>query len=380
MEARIRNNRSKGGNLKSFKQPQNQQKQQQPKKRKRNRRRNKRQAGNLLITQNEKPKMFGGSDIKHIPKRSEQFCTVNGTVGFSSIKFSLNPGQATSFPWLAKEAAQWEKYRWKSMRFTYTPQVNEFADNNNGSIMMSVDTDANDAAPIDLQHALDMRPNSKGSLPARGWSFDVPARLLNSLTDGFYVRRGNVPGGSDIKNFDCGNVFLSTVGNINTNLCGYIMVEYSIDFFIPILESDFVAPVNYSLTEFVTEGTEAVPNAALTVLALGLTTVNGLNVTNDDGILRVPAGNYLFTFQVHGTSSSSQGTVIVAVLQKNAANVGDPTAFNVVGDTEFSVMSVTGQNYVSTNGSDLFALAVQMNSTAGGGTRNVYASLSLLSV
>jgi hypothetical protein len=174
---------------------------------------------------------MAGVKSKTVPFR-EELGVISGSSGFVTNAYNINPGQAATFPWLALEAKQWEKYRFLKLKFIFTPQVTEFSTNGEGSLVLGFDADASDAPPNDLTHALNVTPRSF-NLPCKDIVLDIPPNVMNRLTDGFYVRPGSLPGQSDIKTYDCGVLNISTTGNVNTNPIGILAVEYVCQFFYP---------------------------------------------------------------------------------------------------------------------------------------------------
>jgi hypothetical protein len=124
---------------------------------------------------------------------------VAGSTGFVATGYPVNPGQSATFPWLSKEAAQYEKYRFLGLEFYYKPEVSAFATNGqSGKVMLSFDSDASDPLPGTKQQVEDTSPHSD-AMPYEECVLVIPQDLLRSFTDAFFVRPGGLPGGSDIK-------------------------------------------------------------------------------------------------------------------------------------------------------------------------------------
>jgi hypothetical protein len=230
---------------------------------------------------------------------------ITGSTAFATTQYSINPGQAASFPWLSLEAKQWEKYRIRKLCYEYTPQVTEFSTNGVGSLVIGFDADASDAPPNDLVHALNCDPRAF-DLPCKRIVLDIPPKYMNMMTDGYFVRPGNLPGQSDIKTYDCGNINISTVGQANAGQIGILAVSYVVEFSIPILEPTVGAPANNTVSLFQSNNSEAVATSNVTQNVLfATTTLNGLNVVNTAGSFVCPAGNYLIDVTVNAYNSSS---------------------------------------------------------------------------
>lgn len=137
--------------------------------------------------------------------KDEYIGEVAGTVAFTTNQYSVNAGQSATFPWLAKEAIQWEKYEFLSLEFYLKPEVTQYTTNaNQGKVILSFDADASDAAPLNKQEAEDVLPMADG-MSYQTIKLNIPKYILSSHLDSFYVRPGNLPGGSDIKTYDLGD-------------------------------------------------------------------------------------------------------------------------------------------------------------------------------
>lgn len=224
---------------------------------------------------------------------NETLGTVLSSVDFSTTMFSWNPGQAGTFPWLAKEAAQWEKYQFISAKVVFTPQVTEFSPNGVGSLILGFDSDASDNPPSTAVFALDMQPRSF-DLPCKSIVLNIPPKIMNTHTDGFYVRKGVQPPNTDIKTYDCGNLFVSTVSQAaNGGVLGYLTCYYTVDFMIPILEAPLQTLPNTRLTTY---ALDQILDYGDQILQFAQTSINALHTPFVGGSITPPQGNYLVMF------------------------------------------------------------------------------------
>jgi hypothetical protein len=315
----------------------------------------------------------------------EELGSINGSAAFATTAYNINPGQAGSFPWLSLEAAQWEKYRFRKLRYEYTPQVTEFSTNGVGSLVLGFDSDASDMPPTDLKHALNCKPREY-DLPCKHICLNIPVGYLNTLTDGFFVRTGNLPGQSDIKTYDCGVMNLSTVGNINGNPVGILAVEYTVEFLIPILEPTTGAPANNSVSYLVDSKASLLTTvnyqpllAAAASTALAIT--NGVNVVNTAGSIVPPPGNYLLLVTVIFYSSANVCSGALLDVQKNAVIQAPGTSTHTAQFTNTGTdgdVTLNSSLFVSCNGTD--ALTLNIQATFGSGTATATTSFLLSSI
>lgn len=230
----------------------------------------------------------------------DEFITnINGSVSFATSGFYMNPGQVLTFPWLSTISKQFEKYEVKSMTFYYKPLVSGFATaGQTGKIMLSFDYDASDPLPSTKQQVEDTHPHAD-AMPYEECYLPLSSYQLNSQ-DSKYVRPGGLPPNADIKTYDGGLLAVSTQGCQNTSEIGELRVRYSIDLFVPVLESTTTIPTNFHTSIF-----EVTPGAITSGdLLWTATAVNPLGILAAAGTLIFPAGNYLLTMNLLYTDSS----------------------------------------------------------------------------
>jgi hypothetical protein len=276
---------------------------------------------------------------------------------------------------LAIEAKQWEKYEFQKLEFYLKPEVTQYTNNaNSGKVILSFDADASDPPPLNKQEAEDVMPMADG-MSYQTVNLNVPKFILQSHHDSFYVRPGNLPGGADIKTYDLGNLFVSTIGQGGAvpNMME-LRVRYTCTLMIPILENIAAAPQNNQVTYLVDSKAALTTTVAYQPLlasaaSTSLPVTNGLNVVNTAGSIVPAPGNYLldvnFNFQVTaGTDNLS--TVFVQVL-KNAVvqNPGSNSGGNYTGTFSdsgaTSGLLYSSNIYITCNGTD--AITLNVNAT-----------------
>jgi hypothetical protein len=230
------------------------------------------------------------------------------TSNFLNQAFPLNPGQSATFPWLSKQAAQWEKYTFERLEFYYKREVSEFAPGGTtGKVILSVDYDASDAPPGTKQQMEDTIPH-RDAMPCENMVLVLDKRSMHPSNMPKYVRPGGLPGASDIKTFDAGNFNVATQGITNPSLLegvqvGELRVRYCVRFEIPILESNLTVPANNQVAvlfrDVTTDGSQVVPSAVSTVISWPSTVINGISALVDPlGNFALPSGNYRFDVSV----------------------------------------------------------------------------------
>jgi hypothetical protein len=383
------------GNIKSFKRGPGKKQGQKPKGNK-NRRRNKpknnqrpqrgprpprqnqtREITDVPLGNNQRMGFNRNSASKTVTK-DEYIADIAGTVAFTTTQFAVQPGQAATFPWLAIEAKQWEKYEFQKLEFYLKPEVTQYTTNaNSGKVILSFDSDASDPAPLNKQEAEDVMPMADG-MSYQTISLNIPKFILQSHHDSFYVRPGNLPGGADIKTYDLGNLFVSTIGQgAGVPNMMELRVRYTCTLMIPILENIAAAPQNNQVSNLVDSKAALTTTVAYqpllaSVASTALAVTNGLNVVNTAGSIVPPPGNYIldvdFNAQVTNGTDAMNGLYVQVLKNGVVQNPGALAAglytglvSNVAG---IEGMLFSSNLYISCNGTDAITLSVIANFTS----------------
>jgi len=302
----------------------------------------------------------------------EEVANVNGGDNFAAVQYSINPGQATLFPWLSKEAVLYEKYVFTQLEFYYQTLLNATSATAIGKVVYSVDFDAADAPPTTKQQAMDSEP-AVSCAPWENMCLSIPkSQLRQAYTDGKYVRPGGLPGATDIKTYDLGNLNVITDSQGATTAIGELHVRYSGYFMNRVLEATTGAPNNNSVAFFQSVGDEA--SGATTVaknLALATATVNGIVAVNTAGSFVLPPGNYLVDYDVQVTDTSvsyltTKADMQVAGVSVWAAGNVPSVALASTGGTVST--SLAGSVFYASNGTSAVTFPVTNTYSAGSPT------------
>ena len=92
--------------------------------------------GEGIATQNNKTEMLSGSDGSIRISKTEYVCDVvcSQSGSFQMLTFALNPGIASTFPWLSQIAANYDEYEFDQLLFSYTPNIAEIGSSTNGVV------------------------------------------------------------------------------------------------------------------------------------------------------------------------------------------------------------------------------------------------------
>jgi len=296
--------------------------------------------------------------------------TVANQPNFNNVAYPINPGQAALFPWLSTIAKQFERYHFEKLAFIFKKEVSEFnAAGAAGKVVMSVDFDAADPPPGTKQQMEDTIPHAD-AMPCQSFSLPLSPSDLNSAnTLGRYVRTGGLPGGTDIKTTDVGNLNVATQGVPSNVEIGELHVAYRVRLIKPVLENLAGAPANNQASMFITTAPQALVTTALKVLpGGGAGSVNGLGINLAGGVTVPPAGNYLVDAVVQFASSGNY-TDFTAYLSKNG---GVAIASNVeytLPSGAYPIWTCTiPPTFVSFNGTDTIELIASSTFSTGAST------------
>jgi hypothetical protein len=260
-----------------------------------------------------KPKMStvnGDAVIKH----REYVGTVSGSTTFNCSSYPINPGLNSVFPWLNSIAANYDKYRFRSLKFDYVPAVSSATV---GRITLAFNYNAGDSIPVSKQQIFSVAPNEEQAV----WcplSMNVP-----TISETLYTREYLVQG-QDIKTFDIGQLLLATDLCAGSGIIGELYVEYEIAFQKPHPQSLTTSEI-YNIST--TSVTNIFPSTGGTVYippgSWGQSTAaNSLQCNL--------AGRWLICIELSGTVcsdvtlSATSGTI--TAVSSGAVRIGNPAA------------------------------------------------------
>lgn len=261
---------------------------------------------------------YGPTNRRSQTITEDEFITdINGSPHFKTTAFAFNPGNANSFPWASRPASNYEKYRVISAEYYYKRIVSEFATNGQtGKVIFSFDYDASDAPPASKQMAEDQFPHKDG-MPCEEFSLRLDPKQLNSQ-DSKYVRPGAQPPNTDIKTYDGGNLFVSTVGCVDSSPIGELRIRYTIQLLNPVLNPGSSVIGGSITSSGTTSPTNPFGDDIINPQSVGIS-VSGLDTTISQ------PGTYVVTCKISGSTLTNL-TFIPALNPDGSAtnNLADP--------------------------------------------------------
>jgi len=172
----------------------------------------------------------GDAKIRHREYIFDVVAPSTGDFGVTSI--SINPGLALAFPWLSSVARNYESYKFNFLKFVFETTSPTSAP---GTVILTVDYDAADAAPGSKMEALSYE-NAVRTAP---WNSVVHSSSDQALSKrkSYFVRPGAQPSGTDIRLYDTGNLYVIVTGSPPSQSLGELYVEYDVTLSTPQLIS-----------------------------------------------------------------------------------------------------------------------------------------------
>lgn len=231
------------------------------------------------------PKMnFNNASQSVVIKHRSFLGAINNSLNYEVTSYPLNPGLSSTFPWLNKLARRYEQYRFRSLRFEYRSVAPTSV---GGVVMLSFDYDAADSAPATKAVQAQSIPNSE----CNAWMNNdliVPAG-----GDIFrYIRSGALATNLDIKTYDLGQMFVSSVyGNNVTS--GELYIEYEVELKHPTDGPEVGGTITTTMTASVLfSGTPVYTGVALPLV-----------VNSTTQLLVTQTGEYFMTLTATATTS-----------------------------------------------------------------------------
>jgi len=176
---------------------------------------------------------FSNGDVE--VEHTEFLADIRGSTAFQVNAIPVNPGLASSFPWLSRMASMYESYQIKALRYEYRTETST---NAVGSVMGAVDYDASDPPPLYKEQLA----NYRGYQRSAPWNNFTQKSLPEDLNKrkSYYVRSGALSANQDIKLYDVGNFFLATGLQADNSVIGELYVHYKIKLMTPQLTNPAV--------------------------------------------------------------------------------------------------------------------------------------------
>lgn len=304
---------------------------------------------------------------------------IAGATSFTLRKFiEINPGLSETFPWLSGIATNYTEYKFKRLVFRY---ITRSPTTKQGSVLFSPLYDPLDPAPPSEQAASSIRGTVEG--PVWNELVLVADHLLSDAYKRYFIRQG--PVAADLKTYDPLALVLFTNDCVDASPIGKLWVEYEIDFFEP------TSPLSEGASKSKPSGlsvwtSSLVSTPQLLVLGNNTLNLNQLESKCDalhilprvglDGAFYVPPGCYLITGFLSLSNSIAELTTFSCYITKNGVVVAENAQFHGIPAGN-GLIQGWWQDCIKSNGTDLFALKINITNAATG---TLYAWRAALSI
>jgi len=297
----------------------------------------------------------------------ELIATVSGNTTYGVTSYALNPGLATTFPWLSTVAPSYEQYTFRSLRFHY---VTRCATTYAGSVLLSPEYDALDSAPsTEVLQA--MMAGSIEDVPWRNQTLVFSSKDMFPMGPRKFVRSASVSS-SDLKTYDAGQLFVGLAGCADTTTIGKLWVEYDVDLYIPQNPSAGTVGGVGSSSLFTLHSAMSQTTGVAKLVAFDTTAFDGINITNTGGSFTLPSGTYAIETVISasgaGVTTGANITVTVEIYKDGSASspvYKTQGSFGALAATSFIIPTTVLGNITSTGTN---AVAVYITTTCSTGT------------
>lgn len=236
------------------------------------------------------PKIFSKGGSTRIIHR-ELIGTISGSDDFAvALSLPLNPGMASTFPWLSGRAIGFERYRFNVLKFEFFTITGSTTP---GEVLLSPDYDAADAAPADERSASENVDTETCAAWSETKCCALKANALHAMGPSKFVRGGPLAANLDVKTYDSGNMFVCVQNGSNVKW-GKIWVEYDVELMTPshVLASSLAAASVWN---------KAVPTDADLIAESVPDPANNSGVSYASNVLTFSSpGDYLVLLEVAG--------------------------------------------------------------------------------
>lgn len=161
----------------------------------------------------------------HVVSQTERIGTIlaSGTPDYSVVSLSINPG--ITFPWLSTQARLYDKYKFSKLVFKFKtsgPTINF------GSVGLGFDYNPLSGNPVTSEEFSQL---TNWKLQSAWENFSINIDVNNTMIPYLYTRSATL-GGTDLKTYDIGRLYMVCEGIPATvaagTLLGYVEADYTV--------------------------------------------------------------------------------------------------------------------------------------------------------
>jgi hypothetical protein len=242
-----------------------------------------------------------GTRIRH----REFITNISGGTTFSKNDYNINPGLASTFPWLSTVALNFSEYIMHGCIFEFVSSSGSIGVSSPALGVVVLATEYNNLAEeMYSKQAMESHMFASSVVPADNCMHAIECSPLTGGSHVKFIRDTTVPSGGSINNFDVGRTSVGTEGMQSTYVLGELWVTYDVELLTPKLPST----IKYGACRYTGHGTTS---SNLSQLAQSWNTFKPFVIDTtgtDNGIALNAPGIYGIAIAWHSTTSSLTGT------------------------------------------------------------------------
>lgn len=286
-------------------------------------------------------------------RHREYIGEIKGSASFATEAFPINPGMAKTFPYLSQMAYLFESYLFRGLSFSFETEKGSATV---GSLMMAVDYDAADPAPL-TKVSLMANRNAVRSPVWGSVSYNASSDDLHKFGVQRYVRQFIPAPNLDIKTYDVGNLFVSTQGCVDASVIGELYVAYDVELITPHLETTS-APSTYSCA--VVSGMGITPTEPFGSAPVLTGPADLLQLVDSSSFKILRTGDYCIEVDASGTGINSPTPNLTTTAPTHALPGLRDGTVNSLGRAGISVTSVPTLVKMAMNATSIVGLATRL--------------------
>ncbi len=198
--------------------------------------------GNTVLSGNVIPSFQVGGDGMEVCHR-EYISDITGSTNFSISSYNINPGLASTFPWLSSVAQNFEEYEMLGLVFEYRPLSGSIATTSPtlGAVVYATNYDVLDPAFTSKQ-AMESYQFSNSIVPFESMIHPVECAPQTRTVNKRYIRSTNAPSNSDLRLYDLGLFSVGTQGMQSSYVAGELWVSYHVRLSKPRISPTYTVP------------------------------------------------------------------------------------------------------------------------------------------
>jgi hypothetical protein len=236
--------------------------------------------------------MMHKTDQSVIIRHRELVGTIKGSIDFVlQEKFPINPGMASTFPWLSAIAKNFTEYEFKGLVFHFVTTSGHAISSTNsalGAVILQTDYRATDSQPTSKITMVNEYWANE-CIPSEDFCHPIECNPKENPFNIHYVRAGPIPAGDTLLMYDMGNTYVATQGMQAVNPVGDLWVTYEVVLKKPVVSSNVESLPFY---------TGSFGSSALSTLFTGPNSINngldGVNLTLGSNIINFGPGSFGF--------------------------------------------------------------------------------------